>query len=181
MDLMVWRDNPPIKESNMSIKRITLDAVLTAVALSVFIIELQIPPLVPIPGVKLGLANIITVYAIFALGPKDAACILFARILLGGMFSGQIMSILYSLAGGCLCFAAMCIMRKIVTDRQIWVCSVIGAIAHNIGQIIVAIIISNTFALIVYLPVLLISGIIAGFCTGLCAQMVVKHMKNIHS
>ena len=181
MDLMVWRDNSPIKESNMSIKRITLDAVLTAAALSVFIIELQIPPLVPIPGVKLGLANIITVYAIFALGPKDATCILFARILLGGMFSGQIMSVLYSLAGGCLCFAAMCIMRKIVTDRQIWVCSVIGAIAHNIGQIIVAIIIANTFALIVYLPVLLISGMIAGFCTGLCAQMVVKHMKNIHS
>lgn len=72
----------------MNTKRITTNAVFTAIALTIFMVELQIPPMVPIPGVKLGLANIVTVFAVFKLGSKDAACILFARILLGGMFSG---------------------------------------------------------------------------------------------
>lgn len=150
---------------------------LTALALIIFTIEAQIPPPVPIPGIKLGLANIITVYAMFALSPKDTLLILMCRILLGSVFTGQLMSLFYSLSGGILCYIAMLIMRRIVTDKQIWVCSVIGAMAHNIGQIIAAILIAQTPQLILYLPVLMFSGIIAGLFTGLCAQFVVGRLK----
>ena len=160
----------------MATKRLTRMAVLTAVALTIFIVELQLPNLTPIPGVKLGLANIITVYAMFVLGPGDTLGILLARILLGSMFSGQMMSLFYSLAGGLLCYVVMLLMRRLFTPGQIWICSVLGAVAHNVGQITVAILITRTPALIYYLPVLMVSGVIAGIFTGLCAQLVVNRM-----
>lgn len=156
----------------MTTKRLTRMAILTAVALTIFIVELQLPTLTPIPGVKLGLANIITVYAMFTLGGADTLCILLARILLGSLFSGQMMALFYSLAGGLLCYVVMLLLRRLFTPKQIWICSVFGAVAHNIGQITVAILITRTPALICYLPVLMISGIIAGTFTGLCAQFV---------
>ncbi len=158
------------------INRLTRMGLLTALALIIFMVEAQIPPLVPVPGVKLGLANIITVYAIFTLGPRDTLLILLSRIFLGSVFSGQMMTFFYSLSGGILCYLVMLLMRKLVTRRQIWVCSVMGAIAHNIGQIIAAILLARTPALIVYLPVLLLSGLLSGAFTGLCAQLVVDRL-----
>ena len=128
----------------MQTKRMTRMAMLTAIALTIFIIELQIPTLAPIPGVKLGLANIITVYGIFVLGPVDTAYILLARILLGSMFSGRVTALFYSLAGGLLCYLAMLLLRRLVTPRQIWICSIAGAVAHNIGQIAAAILVTGT-------------------------------------
>lgn len=160
-------------------KRLTRMGLLTSLALIIFMVEAQIPSLVPIPGVKLGLANIITVYAMFCLGPRDTLMILLTRIFLGSIFSGQMMTFFYSLSGGLLCFVIMLFLRKIVTEKQIWVCSVFGAIAHNIGQIIAAIIIAGTPGLVVYLPVLMISGIIAGTFTGLCAQFIINRLNNI--
>ena len=161
-------------------KRLTRMSLLTALALIIFTVEAQIPPLVPIPGVKLGLANIITVYAMFCLGPRDTLMILLCRVFLGSVFSGQMMTLAYSLSGGLLCYAVMLGMRKLVTEKQIWVCSVVGAIAHNIGQIIAAIAIAKTVQLIVYLPVLLISGILAGLVTGLAAQYTIQRLRKIN-
>ena len=89
------------------------------------------------------------------------------------------MTLFYSLGGGLVCYTVMLVLRKLVTKRQIWVCSVIGAIAHNIGQICVAIWITKTPALICYLPILMVSGIISGFFTGLCAQFLVNRMGRI--
>ena len=163
----------------MKIKRLTGDAILSAIALTIFMVELYLPTLTPIPGVKLGLANIVTVFAIFVLRPLDAGMILAARIALGAMFSGQMTAVMYSLAGGILCFLVMLVMRKIVTEKQIWVASVIGAIAHNIGQIIVAVLITQTTAIIAYLPVLAISGTVAGLFTGLCAQFLTARCKRL--
>jgi len=163
----------------MKLKRLTRAAVLTAAALALFIAELQIPSLIPIPGVKLGLANIVTVFSMFLLGAGDTAAILLVRILLGGIFAGQAMALAYSLAGGGLCYLAMLIMRRLVTRRQIWVCSVVGAIAHNLGQIAVAIVVTGTPALIGYLPILLVSGIAAGLFTGLCAQLAVNRLEGL--
>ena len=160
-------------------KRITRMALLTAVALIIFIVEAQIPVPVPIPGIKLGLANIITVYAMFRLGPKDTLAILICRVFLGSVFSGQMTTLIYSLAGGLLCYVAMLIMRRIVTENQVWVCSVIGAVCHNIGQIAAAMLIAQTAGLIIYLPVLMLSGVIAGLFTGLCAQFLLKRMKKL--
>ncbi|MGM9522502.1 MAG: Gx transporter family protein [Oscillospiraceae bacterium] len=161
----------------MSLKRITRASVFAAIALTIFMVELQIPSPVPIPGVKLGLANIVTVCSMFLLGPADTAAILLVRIVLGSIFSGNMMTIFYSLSGGLMCYLVMLVMRKLVTEKQIWVCSVLGAIAHNIGQIAAAIIITRTPSLISYLPVLMISGVIAGIFTGLCAQFLTDKLR----
>ena len=96
----------------MELKKLTRNALLTAIALTIFMVEAQIPPLVPIPGVKLGLANIVTVFALFAYKKQDALMILLVRVFLGSVFSGQMMTLLYSLAGGLLCFGVTIFMEK---------------------------------------------------------------------
>lgn len=154
-------------------------ALLTAVALIIFIVEAQIPSPVPIPGVKLGLANIITVYAVFALGPGPALMILVCRVFLGAVFSGQMMTLFYSLGGGLLCWCAMCLLRRFLTEKQIWICSVFGAIFHNIGQMIVAAAIARTLALLAYLPVLMVSAVLTGAFTGFAAQFLLERLKRI--
>lgn len=154
-------------------------ALLTAVALIIFMVEAQIPSPVPVPGIKLGLANIVTVYAVFVLGPAQTLMILFCRVFLGAVFSGQMMTLLYSLGGGLLCWCAMCLLRKVLTEKQIWVCSVFGAICHNIGQMIVAVAVTRTPALLAYLPILLVSGILTGAFTGFAAQFLITHLKKI--
>ena len=163
----------------MNAKRITTMGLLTAVALIIFVIEAQIPPLVPVPGVKLGLANIVTVYAMFALGPRDTFMILMVRIVLGSVFAGSLMSMLFSLGGGICCFLVMLLLRRILSQDQIWICSVIGAMAHGIGQMAVTVAVYRTGQLLIYLPVLMLSGMIAGAFTGMCAQLVVERMKSI--
>lgn len=161
----------------MDTKKLTRMALLTTVALVIFVAEAQIPNPVPIPGVKLGLSNIVTVYAVFALGSGPALSVLICRIVLGSIFTGQILSFFYSLAGGLLCFLGMILIKRILTLDQIWVASVIGAVCHNIGQIIVAVIITRTPAIVSYLPVLMAAGVIAGLITGLAAQTLIKRFK----
>lgn len=159
-------------------KRLTTDALFTSIALTIFMIEVQIPS-VGIPGVKLGLANIVTVTAAFLIGPWDAGAILLCRILLAGLFSGQVMALWYSLAGGALCWLTMLPLRKILTGKQIWVMSVVGAVAHNIGQITVAVLVTHTAAILYYLPALMISGVLAGLFTGMAAQLAVNRLKSV--
>ncbi|MGN1347016.1 MAG: Gx transporter family protein [Eubacteriales bacterium] len=159
------------------IKRLTRNALLTTAALILFVVEAQIPVPVPIPGVKLGLANVITVYAMFLCGPADTLAILLCRILLGSIFAGQMMSFLYSFCGGIVCYLVMFLMRRIVTAKQIWVCSVVGAMAHNVGQIAAAMAVLQTPAILGYLPLLLVSGIVSGAFTGFCAQFAADRMK----
>lgn len=161
----------------MKAKKLTRMALLTAIALILFLVEAQLPPLAPIPGIKLGLANVITVYAMFVLSPGDTLLILLCRVFLGSVFSGQMMNLFYSLGGGLLCWLAMLVLRRVVSRRQVWVCSVIGAMCHNIGQILVAIWMTRTPSLIVYLPVLLVSGILTGLFTGLVAQFVLQRLE----
>jgi len=163
----------------MKLKRLTKNALLTGLALIIFVIELQLPALSPVPGLKLGLSNIITVYAVFALSPADAAMILTARILLGTFISGNMSALMYSAAGGTLCWLAMLLLRKMLTSRQIWIASVIGAIFHNLGQVLVAIAITKTPALIAYLPILTAGGMLAGLFTGLSSQYMINHMNKI--
>ena len=157
----------------MKIKRLTVCAVLTAMACTLFWIELQIPAPVPIPGIKLGLANIVTLFAIFALGPVDGVLILLLRILLGGLIGGNPMAVAYSLAGGMVCYLVTFVLRKVLGNKQIWVAGVLGAVAHNVGQILVALAVTQTPEILVYFPVLLVSGMATGLFTGLLAQFCV--------
>ena len=158
----------------MKTKKLTLMALLTAIALTIFMIEAQIPPVVPLPGVKLGLANIITVFAVFALGPREAASILFCRIFLGAVFAGNFSTIFYSAAGGTLAILATILLRKVLTNKQLWVAGAIGAVAHSVGQVGMAIFITGTPGIIVYLPPLICISIATGCFTGLCAQFLVN-------
>lgn len=160
----------------MGVKKLTLMAMLLAIALIIFVVEVQLPAVAPIPGIKLGLANIITLAAIVWLGRKEAFVILVLRIILGSIFSGRMVSFLYSLSGGLLCFAAVALTIGLFEDDQLWVVSVLGAIAHNVGQIIAAVFIMSTWQIVWYLPALIISGVITGAFTGLCAQLVVKRI-----
>ena len=157
-------------------RRLTRMALLTAIALTIFMAEAQIPNPIPIPGIKLGLANIVTVYAMFVLGPADTLMILVARVFLGSVFSGQMMTFFYSLSGGLVCYAVMLLLRRVLTQKQIWVCSAIGGAAHNAGQLAAAILIARTPALVVYLPYLLPAGLAAGLFTGLCAQFLTARL-----
>lgn len=160
----------------MKIRKLTLMAMLTAVALIIFVVEAQIPALVPIPGIKLGLSNIVTVWAVFTMGPRKAAMILAARVFLGAVFSGQMSTILYSGAGGACAIGITILSRKFLTNKQIWVAGVLGSIAHCIGQMAVAIGVTLTPGLAAYLPVMIGIGMITGTFTGLCAQFLTERL-----
>ena len=180
-------------------------SLLTAVALIVFIIEAQIPPPVPIYGAKLGLSNTVTLFALYCdygkprspynLTTANVLLILVCRIILGSILTGRAISFLFSLSGGLLGFAALVVMKRILTQRvntaatepeihgsgyrqlkQIWVCSAFGAVFHNVGQIITAIFVTGTLAIAAYLPVLIIVGIITGVLTGLVAQFALQRL-----
>ena len=158
----------------MKAKKLTLLGLLSAIALTIFMVEAQIPPIVPMPGVKLGLANIVTVFTVFALGGKEAAAVLFVRIFLGAVFAGNFSTIFYSAAGGVCAILVTIGLKKILTPNQLWVAGCVGAIAHSIGQMAVAVAISGTPSLAVYLPVMIVISIITGLFTGLCAQFLVN-------
>lgn len=163
----------------LKVRKLTLMALLTAIALTIFMIEAQIPALVPIPGIKLGLANIVTVFAVFALGPKEAASILFARIFLGAVFAGNFSTILYSGAGGLCAILVTIGLRKMLTMQQLWVAGALGAVAHSLGQMAMAIAITATPSLAMYLPVMILCSLITGVFTGLCAQFVNNRGKDL--
>lgn len=162
----------------MKVKKLTLLAMLSAIALTIFMVEAQIPPIVPMPGVKLGLANIVTVFAVFALGPKEGAAVLSVRIFLGAVFAGNFSTIFYSAAGGACAILVTILLRKILKENQLWVAGCVGAIAHSIGQMAVAIAISGTPGLAIYLPVMIAISIVTGLFTGLCAQFLVNRGGN---
>ena len=158
----------------MKTRKLTQMALLAAIALTIFMVEAQIPALVPVPGVKIGLSNIVTVFAVFAMGPKEAAAILFVRIFLGAVFAGNFSTIFYSAAGGALAILVTIGLRKLLTKDQLWVAGIMGAIAHSIGQMAMAIAITRTVGLVSYLPMMIICSIITGLFTGLCAQFLLN-------
>ena len=157
-------------------RRITRLALLTAIALTIFLVEAQLPALTAVPGIKLGLANIVTVYAVFALGPGDALLILCARVFLGAVFSGQMMTLIYSAAGGFLSWCSLLVLRRLLTRAQLWLCSPVAGVFHNLGQLLAAAAVLKSWAVLVYLPYLIPAGILAGLFTGLCAQFLTDRL-----
>jgi len=168
------------------IKKLILMAALTAAALIIFIIEAQIPLPLPVPGVKLGFANIITLIALFSsragnreeysLTTANAFMILVSRLILGAMLTGRLVTFAFSITGGLLGFAAQAIMKRFVSDKQVWACGAVGAVFHNIGQILAAMLLTGTPAIAAYLPVLIIAGVITGIITGLVAQLTLARI-----
>ena len=158
----------------MKTRKLAVLGLLTAIALTIFMLESHIPSIVPLPGVKLGLANIVTVFAVFALSPRDAILVLSARVFLGAVFSGNFSTIFYSAAGGFCAILVTIGLRKILKQNQLWVAGCLGAVAHSIGQMAMAMALLGTPSLAVYLPVMIAISIITGLFTGLCAQFLVN-------
>lgn len=162
-------------------RRLTALALFAALSLAVFAIESAIPPLVPIPGIKLGLANIITLIVLSNYSGKDAFLVLFVRILLSCFLFGQVMSLMYSLAGGLLCFFAMWLSHRVLQGHCLFLTSIIGAIFHNLGQIGAAILLTSSLGVLTYLPFLMLSAVITGLFTGLCAHFLNRYLKPLTS
>lgn len=153
----------------MKVKKLTLTAILAGLALIIFIVEAQLPP-IWIPGVKLGLSNVVVLAAILFGGYTVGAGVLLIRIILGSVFCGTVMSFSFSIAGGICAYTAMCIGTRFLGKKQIWVISVFGAIAHCVGQLIVASVLIENINAFVMLPIMIIASIITGIFTGLCVQ-----------
>ena len=156
-------------------KRIALDAMLAAMALLLFIVEAQLPPLTTIPGIKIGLANVVTLAAVYLCGRRDAAAILFVRVCLGAVFAGNATTFLYSASGAMLCLILTCLVCRPL-HKTVWVVSVLGAIAHNVGQLLAAAVLLRSAAVFWYLPYLLIAAVISGAFTGLCVQFLLRRL-----
>ncbi len=155
-------------------KRLVLLAMLTAVAMILSYVESLLPS-VGIPGVKMGLANIAVIFALFRFGWKEAAALSLVRVVLVSLLFGSVGAMLYSLAGAVLSLAVMALLRRIDRFSTVGV-SVAGGVAHNAGQILMAMLILQTKQLFGYLPVLAASGIAGGVLTGLAAALLIRRI-----
>ena len=152
---------------------------MTALALIFSYVETFIPinALIPIPGVKLGLANIVVLVALYTMKFGDALAIAVIRIFLSGLLFGNPMTIAYSFVGGMMSLFIMWFLKK--TKLSVIGVSMVGGICHNIGQLLVAVVLTSTVRLAYYLPVLLISGLITGLLMGIVAKIVIERLGRI--
>lgn len=160
-----------MKNSHVASRKFALCAMLMALAMIFSYVEALIPINFGVPGIKLGIANLIVVIGLFFLPPAEVLMISIARILLMGYLFGNGMSILYSLAGGLLSFFVMLLLKKIKGFSMTGV-SIAGAVAHNVAQICVAAYVVQNTKLFYYLPVLLIAGVITGTLIGILSGRI---------
>ncbi len=164
---------------NNKVKNIAFYGVMIALALIFSYLESFIPieALIPIPGVKLGLANIVVLFALYTMRPRDAFIIAVIRIIMSGLLFGNVMTIAYSMAGGMFSLLVMWLLKK--TKLSMMGVSMVGGICHNIGQLTVAVLLTETVRIAYYLPVLLISGMLTGLLMGVVANLVVQRVEKI--
>lgn len=153
--------------------------VFTALALIFSYIETLIPIQFGVPGIKLGLANLIIVIVLYRTGWREALLLSVVRVVLAGFIFGNLFSIVYSLAGGILSLAVMALLKKTERFSVIGI-SIAGGVCHNIAQLIVAMVVVETYQVGYYLPVLLIAGVITGAVIGAVAGEVLKRIRNLY-
>lgn len=161
----------------MRTRRLTILALFATLALAIYSLESLLPPVVPIPGIKLGLANIITLLVLHLYRARDAALVLLVRILLSALLFGQALSLLYSICGGLMCFIAMTLSSRLLHRHFPELTSILGGIFHNAGQLLVALMITGVPAVLACTPYLLVSGIATGLFTGLCARFALRYLR----
>lgn len=162
---------------NKSAQRVAVSGLLTSLMLVLGLIERQFPLTAAIPGIKLGLANSVLLYALYMLGIKQSIVLMLLKALMSWVIYTNMNAMFYSLAGGVLSLLAMILLSRIKGVSIIGV-SALGAVFFNVGQILMAVIMLNTPQLMVtYLPILMVSGVVTGVLTGVVAQMVMKHLK----
>lgn len=159
----------------LTTRELTLCAVLTAMALALSYVESFFPLslAIPLPGIKLGLANIVTLFALYALGPGQAFMILLARCLLGAVFAGNMSALIFSVLGGVTAMAVMILLSR-CGRLSVYSVSVGGAAAHSCGQVAAAVLTLGNTAPLYYLPVLLGVSLFTGALTGLIAACLFR-------
>lgn len=162
----------------MKTKKVAFLGLTIALSMILSFVESQIPPLVAVPGVKAGLANIVTVFMLYRVSIKETASVSLIRVILSSLLFGSVMSMAYGLAGAVLSLIGMALLKKSGLFSPIAV-SVAGGVLHNIGQIAVAIFVTETAEIAYYLPVLLISGTLAGIVIGAAAGIIVKRTEKL--
>ena len=158
-------------------KKLAMMGLFTALAMIFGYVEAILPISIGIPGIKLGMANIVVVFALYRLKPLEAFWINVARIVLVSFMFGNLSMMLYSLAGGALSFVVMALLKK-SGKFGIYGVSVAGGVFHNVGQLVVAMIALETMSMVYYGPVLLLSGLVTGLLIGITAQEVLKRIGN---
>lgn len=164
----------------MKSKRIATYGLLVALAFILSYIESLFPLPVPVYGIKLGLANIVVLSALYSMGEKEAFALSMLRIVLVGFTFGNLSTVMFSLAGGILSWFMMVLFKKSKWFSIIGI-SIIGAISHNIGQIAVAVFVVKNINILYYLPFLLISGVITGILIGILGALIVKRLKKLYT
>ena len=155
----------------METRKIARMGLLVALSMILSYVESLIPAFVAVPGVKVGLANIVVIFALYTLGPIEALIVSLLRVI------GSVLSLLYSLSGALLSLGGMILMKKLKIFSTT-VVSVTGGVLHNVGQILVACLVLETDVLLYYLPVLILSGVITGAVIGIIASLVIKRLEN---
>lgn len=164
---------------NKSAQRVAVSGLLTSLMLVFGFIERQFPLTVAVPGIKLGLANSVLLYALYMLGVRQSIILMLLKALMSWLIYMNMNAMFYSLAGGVLSLGAMILLSR-MKDVSIIGVSAIGAVFFNIGQILMAVVMLNTPQLLFsYLPILMVSGVLTGILTGIVAQMVMKHLKHM--
>lgn len=164
-----------VSGGNQTSKRTATFGILVALAFLFSYLETLIPFSFGVPGIKLGLANLVTVIALYAMGERQAFAISLVRVFLYGFTFGNLSVMLYSLAGGLLSFACMRASKRF-TGLGVAGVSVIGGVAHNLGQLLMAALVLRTKSLMYYFPILLAAGTVAGLLIGLLSAMVLKRL-----
>lgn len=157
----------------MKTKKVAFLGLSVALAMVLSFVESQIPPLVAVPGVKVGLPNLVIVYLLYKLGAKEAVIVSIIRVVLVSILFGNIQSAFFSICGAALSLLGMILLKKLFATVTV---SVVGGVLHNVGQIIAAVLVTATPGIVTYLPVLLISGTIAGVVIGIVSGMLVKRV-----
>jgi heptaprenyl diphosphate synthase len=165
-----------INFTKITTKQMVTMSVIIAVAMILSYVESLIPVFIPIPGVKLGLSNIATVFALFSLGAPAAVMVSIIRVLLSCLLFGNVSTLIYSLFGAALSLLFMFLARRFNLFSTVGV-SVIGGVFHNVGQIIAAIIMIENVGLAYYLPPLILSGVVTGALIGFIAGILIEKMK----
>ena len=158
--------------------RVAYFGVFTALALIFSYVESLIPIQIGIPGVKLGLANLMIVIALYKMSLKETYLLSITRVVWSGFLFGNMFTIHYSLAGGLLSLTVMAVLKK-AGGFSVMGVSIAGGVFHNIGQLIIAMIVVETFSVAYYIPVLLIAGVITGLLIGIAANETLKRIKEL--
>ena len=167
-----------MKNNRERLRRMTTLSLLFALAMIFSFVESRLPTFIPIPGVKLGLCNVVIIFTLLKLGAPAAIAVSLLRVLLSSILFGNAAAFFYSLAGAILSLAVMILLLRLHLFSAVGI-SVLGGVMHNIGQLLMAWILLGTAGVMYYLPVLLIAGVIAGALIGLLSAYLAKRAENL--